>query len=88
MKVCTPVLPASYSTRQVRYFERGENMYVATDIDAGKAITFVLNNLKQNVQYELRVYGYSRGGWGLQSSPTLEFILGMLEFIPGIYAEA
>lgn len=60
----------------VRYWKRGENIYVATNLDAGKEIRYVLGGLEQWVQYELRVFGYSRGGDGLQSSPTMEFILG------------
>lgn len=60
----------------VRYWKRGENIYVATNRDAGKEIRYVLSGLEQFVQYELRVFGYSRGGDGLQSSPTMEFILG------------
>jgi len=61
---------------QVRYWERGQNLRVATNIDAGKAIQFQLSGLLQNIQYEMRIFGYSRGGDGLQSSPTMEFILG------------
>ncbi|ESO05253.1 hypothetical protein HELRODRAFT_185513 [Helobdella robusta] len=60
----------------VRYWRRGENIYVAKNVDAGKQIRYILSGLEQYVQYELRVYGYSRGGDGLQSSPTLEFIIG------------
>lgn len=60
----------------VRYWKRGENIYVAKNMDAGKEIRYVLGGLEQYVQYELRVFGYSRGGDGLQSSPTMEFILG------------
>ena len=63
---------------QVRYWRRGENIYVAKNIDVGKQIRYVLRGLEQYTQYELRVYGYSRGGDGLQSSPTLEFIIGLL----------
>lgn len=61
---------------QVRWWLRGENIYVAHNIDVGKANRYVLDELKQQVMYEIRVYGYSRGGDGLQSSPTLEFVLG------------
>jgi len=61
---------------QVRWWLRGENIYVAHNIDVGKAIRYVLDGLKQQVMYEIRVYGYSRGGDGLQSSPVLEFVLG------------
>lgn len=60
----------------VRWWLRGENIYVAHNIDVGKAIRYVLSDLKQQVMYEVRVFGYSRGGDGLQSSPTLEFVLG------------
>ena len=65
-----------YSLLQVRWWLRGENIYVAHNIDVGKAIRYVLTGLKQQVMYEVRVFGYSRGGDGLQSSPTLEFVLG------------
>jgi len=60
----------------VRYWERGQDLRVGINLDAGKAIEFVLGGLKPNIQYELRVFGVSRGGDGLQSSPTTEFILG------------
>jgi len=62
----------------VRWWLRGENIYVAHNIDVGKAIRFVFDGLKQQVMYQIRVYGYSRGGDGLQSSPVLEFVLGQL----------
>jgi len=65
-----------YGLLQVRWWLRGENIYVAHNIDVGKAIRYVLSDLKQQVMYEVRVFGYSRGGDGLQSSPTLEFVLG------------
>jgi len=60
----------------VRYWERGQDLRVGINLDAGKAIQFVVSGLMQNIQYELRVFGVSRGGDGLQSSPTTEFILG------------
>lgn len=60
----------------VRWWLRGENIYVAHNIDVGKAIRYVLTGLKQQVMYQVRVFGYSRGGDGLQSHPTLEFVLG------------
>ena len=65
---------------QVRWWLRGENIYVAHNIDVGKAIRYVLDGLKQQVMYEIRVFGYSRGGDGLQSSPVLEFVLGEVLF--------
>ena len=61
---------------QVRWWRLGENIYVAHNIDVGKAIRYVLGGLKQQVMYQVRVFGYSRGGDGLQSHPTLEFVLG------------
>jgi len=61
----------------VRWWLRGENIYVAHNIDVGKAIRYVLDGLEQQVMYEIRVFGYSRGGDGLQSSPVLEFVLGV-----------
>ena len=60
----------------MRWWLRGENIYVAHNIDVGKAIRYVLTGLKQQVMYQVRVFGYSRGGDGLQSHPTLEFVLG------------
>jgi hypothetical protein len=60
----------------VRYWERGQNLRVGVNMDAGKAIRFILTGLQLNIQYEMRVFGVSRGGDGLQSSPTTEFILG------------
>ena len=63
-------------TAQVRWWLRGENIYVAHNIDVGKSIRYVLGGLKQQVMYQVRVFGYSRGGDGLQSHPTLEFVLG------------
>lgn len=60
----------------VRYWRRGENIYVATNEDAGKEVRYTIKGLEEYVQYQCRVYGYSRGGDGLQSSPTLEFIIG------------
>jgi len=60
----------------VRYWERGQDLRVGINLDAGKSIQYVLSGLKPNIQYQLRVFGVSRGGDGLQSSPTTEFILG------------
>jgi receptor-type tyrosine-protein phosphatase gamma len=74
--VYTTILEEPLEGYTVRHWLRGENIYVATNVDAGKAIRFVLSGLKQQVMYEVRVFGYSRGGDGLQSSPTLEFVLG------------
>ena len=35
-----------------------------------------VENLDQGVLYNLRIRGYSRGGDGLASSPTIQFMLG------------
>ena len=37
----------------------------------------MITGLEMNTLYDLRVFGYSRGGDGLQSSPGIEFVLGM-----------
>jgi len=61
-------------------WRRGENIYVAKDYDAGKKTRYVISDLDPNIVYELRVFGYSRGGVGLQSSPIIEFVLGNIIF--------
>jgi len=74
--VYTTIIEEPLEGYTVRYWLRGENIYVARNIDAGKSIRFVLGGLKQQTMYVLRVFGYSRGGDGLQSSPEIEFVLG------------
>ena len=44
--------------------------------DAEKKTHMELTNLDSGVLYNLRVRGYSRGGDGLASSPTIQFMLG------------
>ena len=60
----------------MRYWKNGESRYVAHDVNTEKKTNFHLKNLEQNVLYNLRVFGYSRGGEGLSSSPTVQFIIG------------
>ncbi len=49
---------------------------MSTDVDAEKKSYKKVTGLEQNVLYNLRVFGYSRGGEGLASSPSIQFILG------------
>ena len=51
-------------------------MHVAEDYDALKDTQVQISGFEQGIIYNLRVFGYSRGGEGLKSSPTVEFILG------------
>ena len=44
--------------------------------DAEKKTHMELTDLESGVLYNLRVRGYSRGGDGLSSSPTIQFMLG------------
>lgn len=53
-------------------------MHVSEDYDAWKNTYVDIHDLEQGIVYNLRVFGYSRGGEGLKSSPTVQFILGNL----------
>ncbi len=66
----------SMSGFQVEYWRSGETLYVSKKRDSGKKTHMRLSGLEQNVLYNLRVRGYSRGGDGLLSSPTIQFMLG------------
>ena len=61
---------------QVKYWRQGESMNVAKLADAEKKTTMKIHGLDSDTVYNVRVYGYSRGGEGLSSSPTVHFILG------------
>jgi hypothetical protein len=61
---------------KVRYWLQGENIYAAQDLDAEKKTRIRIKNLIPKQVYNLRVLGYSRGGDGLMSSPTVQFVLG------------
>ena len=43
--------------------------------DAGRTVDFTIPNLLNSTRYQLRVYGYSRGGIGKMSSPVIIFEL-------------
>ena len=60
----------------VRWWPEGENLYVAQEIDVQKKTHLELGGLQSNQLYNLRVFGYSLGGEGKMSSPTVQFILG------------
>jgi len=51
-------------------------MKVATDYDAEKENDYKITNLRPDIVYKLRIYGYSRGGVGAMSSPAIKFLLG------------
>lgn len=53
-----------------------ENRYLAEDREAYKKTELIVSGLELDTYYELRVFGYSRGGDGLMSSPIIQFILG------------
>ena len=60
----------------MRFWRQSENRYLAEDREAYRKTYIVVDNLDVDTYYELRVYGYSRGGDGLMSSPIIQFILG------------
>lgn len=61
---------------QVRIWADGEHLKVGEDYDSGKETTLYIDDLRSDVMYKLRAYGYSRGGMGTMSSPAVKFMLG------------
>uniref|UniRef100_A0A0B7AM68 Contactin n=1 Tax=Arion vulgaris TaxID=1028688 RepID=A0A0B7AM68_9EUPU len=61
---------------KVQYWKSHENILSAKTVDFGKSNTGLIRNLSSSVLYELRVFGYSRGGQGQRSSPTVYFAVG------------
>ncbi|CAG5135524.1 unnamed protein product, partial [Candidula unifasciata] len=61
---------------KVQYWKSNENILSAREVDFGKTSTGVIRNLSSSELYELRVYGYSKGGQGKRSSPTVYFTVG------------
>ncbi len=48
----------------------------AVDYDAGKDTDLYIDDLRGDIVYKVRVFGYSRGGEGAMSSPAMKFELG------------
>lgn len=61
---------------KVRIWRYGTHIKVAEDYDSGKETEIRINNLNLHTTYKLRVFGYSRGGDGTMSSPSITFHLG------------
>lgn len=62
----------------MRLWNSGSHIKNATDYDAAKETDLHIDGLRHDVLYKLRVFGYSRGGDGTMSSPTVKFQLGEL----------
>lgn len=54
-------------------------MKEAKEYDASKENDYTISDLRPDIVYKLRVYGYSRGGMGAMSSPTMKFLLGSFD---------
>ncbi|XP_025106853.1 contactin-like isoform X2 [Pomacea canaliculata] len=61
---------------KVQYWPSGENIRKAQEMDIGRSNQALLTNVSESVLYELRIFGYSRGGQGKRSSPTVYFTVG------------
>jgi hypothetical protein len=61
---------------QLQYWMSGENIRNAQLVDVGRSDHGYIFNLTESTLYELRVYGYSGGGQGARSSPTVYFTVG------------
>ena len=64
------------SIKQVRLWREGEDIKNATDYNAGKEVDLYVDGLNPDILYKLRVFGWSRGGEGAMSFPTMKFMLG------------
>ena len=65
----------------MRLWREGEDIKNATDYNAGKETDLVVKNLNPHILYKLRVFGWSRGGEGAMSFPTMKFMTGELCFV-------
>ena len=74
--VSTDITEEPLEGYMVKIWRVGENVYVAKEYDALKKSRLIIEELESDTLYNLRVYGYSRGGQGLMSSPGVQFILG------------
>ena len=61
---------------KVRIWPSGSHIKVAKDYDAKKNTELYIDDLNPDETYKLRVLGYSRGGDGTMSSPSIFFQLG------------
>ncbi|XP_041348277.1 contactin-like [Gigantopelta aegis] len=61
---------------KVKYWRVGEDIRKARIFDCKKSFDSILPNIEEATVYQLRVYGYSRGGQGKMSSPATLFTLG------------
>ncbi|KAF6038307.1 CNTN3 [Bugula neritina] len=62
---------------KVRIWRQGEDVRNAMDFDCGRRTwTFIDYNFEKSSFYNLRVFGYSRGGVGKMSSPLIKFSIG------------
>lgn len=62
---------------QVRIWRTGESLRNAKDYDCGRRTWIMVDdNFEKNDFYNLRVFGYSRGGVGKMSSPLIQFTIG------------
>ncbi|XP_076447632.1 contactin-like [Babylonia areolata] len=61
---------------KVQYWPSGENIRKARTLDVGRNNYGTITNLTESILYQMRVYGYSRGGQGERSSPAIYFTVG------------
>ncbi|KAK7493986.1 hypothetical protein BaRGS_00014868 [Batillaria attramentaria] len=61
---------------KMQYWPSGENIRSAQVLDVGRLNYGTITNVSESVLYQLRVFGYSRGGQGKRSSPSVYFTVG------------
>ncbi|XP_067932128.1 contactin-like [Watersipora subatra] len=62
---------------KVRIWRQGESLRNAKDYDCGRRTWIMIEeSFEKNSFYNLRVFGYSRGGVGKMSSPLIQFTIG------------
>ena len=61
---------------KVRYWPAGGDYADSKHVDFEKKTYGRIDDLPLNQRYNLRVFGYSRGGEGRASSPIIQFELG------------
>ncbi|KAL8610221.1 hypothetical protein ACOMHN_038916 [Nucella lapillus] len=60
----------------IQYWPSGENIRRARNMDVGRDNFGTITNLTESILYQLRIFGYSRGGQGERSSPSVYFTVG------------